>query len=94
MSSDLLKYSPMKNGAETQTRTADLLFTKQLLYRLSYPGARGIIGRSSLLNVRSSRELFPWFVDITTHESTKMNGICRKLVTKYIAKSRTRQRTH
>ena len=31
-------------GAETQTRTADLLFTKQLLYRLSYPGAREIIG--------------------------------------------------
>lgn len=31
-------------GAETQTRTADLLFTKQLLYRLSYPGAGEIIG--------------------------------------------------
>ena len=30
-----------KNGAGERTRTADLLITNQLLYQLSYAGARG-----------------------------------------------------
>ena len=79
----------MKFGAETQTRTADLLFTKQLLYRLSYPGARGIIGRSCLLNVGSNMRLFSWFVYIATSESTEMFSKYHVEVGKYFTKLRT-----
>jgi hypothetical protein len=34
----LIKCLRLKSGAPRRTRTADLLFTKQLLYQLSYWG--------------------------------------------------------
>lgn len=55
------------SGAETQTRTADLLFTKQLLYRLSYPGAREIIGLGLHGNICTYRA-FSWSIYQFFHE--------------------------
>ena len=37
---NLAGSNPLKNGAPTRTRTADLLITNQLLYQLSYRGTR------------------------------------------------------
>ena len=58
-----------KNGASVETRTRDLLFTKQLLYRLSYAGVetKKIIAETGRLNngwepglLRYLAHLVPW----------------------------------
>ena len=51
------------NGAGTRNRTADLLITNQLLYRLSYPGMPGLRGarhssRTPRAGKQESRFLF------------------------------------